>query len=69
MNGDKRMKGYDQPPRHESVATRSASVIADPAFTLETTQPQVGCFRFDDGTMQNWTINQLYGWSKNPSTN
>lgn len=69
MNGDKRMKGFDQPKRHESVAIRSASVIDDPDF-MHVRQPlPAGCFRFDDGTTQNWTINQLYGWSRNPSTN
>jgi hypothetical protein len=27
-----------------------------------------GCFKFQDGTLQGWTLNQLYGWYKNPTT-
>jgi hypothetical protein len=78
MNSDEKWIDYDKPhhllvrealriwdfPFEEVAPSVSATEIPD-----LTAEPQpVGCFRFTDGTTQNWTLTQLYGWSQHPTT-
>jgi hypothetical protein len=51
-------------PFEEAKPSVSAKEIPDVVAKL---QP-AGCFQFNDGTVQNWTLNQLYGWSQNATT-
>ena len=49
----------------EKILSKSAKEIEGPDYYPGPSKP-AGCFRFDDGTTQGWTLNQLYGWYINP---
>jgi hypothetical protein len=78
MSDEEKWINYDKPhhliirealkiwdlPFEEKKPSLSAKEIPD----LVAEPKPAGCFLFDDGTVQNWTLNQLYGWSQNSTT-
>jgi hypothetical protein len=78
MSDDEKWIHYDKP--HHLIVRDALRIWEFPFEDVEpslaateipdlTVGPQpVGCFRFANGTTQNWTLNQLYGWSQHPTT-
>ncbi len=55
MSNDKKWKGWDDP---ETIISRTAKELKLPLKFIKLLKP--GAFRFNDGTVQGWTIDQLY---------
>ena len=46
--------------KNKKVLVLAISILGICAFFISAVYSQPGCFNFDDGTIQNWTIDQLY---------